>query len=222
MLNPNVRLIELLRTFSSPKKSPTVLRDIQAIVLNHYEEPHRKYHTLSHVTECIDELDRLVKAKPPGACPLMPSLIELALWFHDVIYDPSRKDNEEKSAELASLFIKELEGPIATEVDGYVHRLIMATKHQPTNLHGDEAIIVDLDLFMLATDPATFHRRNQAIGMEYAEQYSGYTDAEYRRKAFLKSMLQRQSIFLTPYYIATCEMRARQNLQAALDELQDA
>lgn len=58
-----------------------------------YGEPHRAYHTVQHLTECFAHLD----SSPRG--PRDPASVELALWFHDAIYDTKAADNEARSAE---------------------------------------------------------------------------------------------------------------------------
>ena len=61
---------------------------------NAYTEPQRYYHTQQHIAECLREFDQARHfARQPAAA-------ELALWFHDAVYDPSRGDNEEQSAAL--------------------------------------------------------------------------------------------------------------------------
>src|SRR5262245_47509972 len=59
---------------------------------NRYEEPHRAYHNLRHLRHVLETIDQL-----RGLVSDVTS-VELAAWFHDVIYDPRGKENEEQSA----------------------------------------------------------------------------------------------------------------------------
>jgi len=70
-------------------------RKILKEVIEKYTEPHRSYHNLSHIYSL------LMMAEEYYDFIENPILFELSIWFHDLIYDPSRNDNEEKSAERA-------------------------------------------------------------------------------------------------------------------------
>src|SRR5215831_5090860 len=64
-------------------------------LLDSYNEPHRKYHTLQHLSECLAAFEQVSQLAPH------PAAVEAGLWFHDAIYDVKRSDNEERSAQWA-------------------------------------------------------------------------------------------------------------------------
>jgi predicted metal-dependent HD superfamily phosphohydrolase len=53
-----------------------------------YTEPHRHYHNLNHINTCLIAFDQTVDNISDKFC------VEVAIWFHDVIYDPQKGDNE--------------------------------------------------------------------------------------------------------------------------------
>ncbi|XP_052256678.1 uncharacterized protein LOC127861948 isoform X2 [Dreissena polymorpha] len=75
-------------------------------IIEHYSEPQRHYHTMRHVKEMLQYVhpfeNRLQRKH----------LIVLATIFHDVIYDPQKPDNEDKSAEFFQQCMAELEEEI--------------------------------------------------------------------------------------------------------------
>ncbi len=86
-----------------------------------YAEPQRAYHTLRHLTHCLDEFeDARYLAEHPND-------VEMALWFHDAIYDPKATDNEARSAELARRTAAEARLPEAFGTR--VAALVLATQH---------------------------------------------------------------------------------------------
>src|SRR5262245_59080574 len=65
------------------------------IVVERYSESHRHSHTIRHIEECLNEFDAV------RHLATQPVAVELAIWFHDAIYDTHASDNEEQSALLA-------------------------------------------------------------------------------------------------------------------------
>ena len=64
-------------------------------LLTAYSEKHRHYHTTRHIDHCLSELDSA------SSLARDPAEVEIALWFHDAIYDPHSSKNEERSADWA-------------------------------------------------------------------------------------------------------------------------
>jgi len=167
-----------------------------------YTAPDRHYHNDQHIARCLAELD----AAAPHIAD--PGPIELALWFHDAVYDSHSASNEADSAQWAADFLQSVQSNQAlTET---VTALILATRHQPGELSPDEAWIVDIDLSSLGTSPAQFDADNQAIRPEYA----WVPLAVYREKrvAILQGFLDRPLLYATSFFQQKYEAQARINL----------
>lgn len=173
---------------------------------NLYAEPHRAYHTLDHVADCLRWVS-LVGAD-------RPDLLTLALFYHDAVYDARRTDNEAVSAAMAADVLREA-GVATTDVDVVVG-LVLATDHRRMATTPDELRIVDIDLSILGATPERFDRYNEAIAREYAwVEPAAYAAG---RRHVLQSFLDRAVIYRTPPF-AACEAQARQNLARALASL---
>src|SRR5262249_9112881 len=85
-----------------------------------YAERHRAYHDFAHIRACLRELDRV------AASAAHPEEVEVALWFHDAVYDPRRGDNEERSAAWAVRTLREQE--IGEAVVRRIRDMIRATR----------------------------------------------------------------------------------------------
>jgi len=110
-------------------------------LLERYSETHRHYHDLSHVNHCLDEL------KTAEHLAVNSMAVKMAIWFHDAVCDPSAKDNEEKSAELAKTILKK--ASLSAEFTKLAVNLILATKHSVPPTDPDEKLITDIDLSSL-------------------------------------------------------------------------
>jgi predicted metal-dependent HD superfamily phosphohydrolase len=116
-----------------------------------YAEPHRRYHTLEHIEDVV--------ARVHG------TEVELAAWYHDVIYDTRATDSEARSAAYARASLSKLGAPddVITEVE----RLIMLTAgHHADDTRGQELIAADLAI--LTSDRARYARYARDVRAEYA------------------------------------------------------
>src|SRR5262249_26104334 len=108
-----------------------------------YSAPGRHYHNLSHIEDCLAALDGVT-----GLNAREREILTAAIWWHDIVYDPTRPDNEEESARLA-------EENIAPDLRYEVGRLIRLTKThnvQPNDRLG--TIMTSIDLAILGADAA--------------------------------------------------------------------
>jgi predicted metal-dependent HD superfamily phosphohydrolase len=188
---------------------------IYRVLARFYGQPHRHYHTLAHVEDCLREADAFQAAEPVFLSAEMWHAVELALWFHDVIHQPRADDNEERSADVfEAIASAALVRPtfIAT-----VRRLILATKIDTPSPTAEEQVIIDCDLSSLGYAPAVFRRSGVAIRKEYDFVPDG-DFAESRRETFLR-LSQRPGIFRTDFMRHRYERQARANLAAALERL---
>ncbi|MBX6367733.1 MAG: hypothetical protein IRZ04_07110, partial [Rhodospirillales bacterium] len=138
--------------------------------------------------------------------------VELALAWHDAVYDPRASDNEEKSAALfrAAATRHRLEPRLAADVE----RLILRTKTHLAGSRPDEQIMIDIDLSILGAAPDVFDAYDRSIRREYAH----VPEAEWRerRTAVLRRFLLRDPLFTTRFFRERYEAQARDNLARAV------
>lgn len=182
---------------------PIAVRDA---LLVRYAEPHRRYHTLQHLGECLDAFEReRAHAQRPGE-------VALALWFHDAIYNLQAHDNEAQSADWARDALRA--AGIDADAAQRVHDLIMATKHDAQPTDADARLLVDIDLAILGAPPERFAEYEQQIRAEYA--HVPHDVFEPRRRLILARFLARDPLYQTPGMQARCEAQARINLRGAI------
>jgi predicted metal-dependent HD superfamily phosphohydrolase len=174
-----------------------------------YVEPHRHYHTLRHIAECIREFDAArFLARTPEA-------VELALWFHDAVYDPKAPDNEEQSAELAKRCLAD--SGVSSSLTRMVAGLVMATKHHDTSQEIDAPLLVDIDLSILGQPNPRFLEYEMQIREEYHWVPERVFDVE--RAKILERFLARERLYATEWFCEKYEKAARTNLASSIIRL---
>jgi len=173
-----------------------------------YSEPHRHYHTCAHIDHCLRQFDD-ARAHVPS-----PGAVEMALWFHDAVYDPGALGNERGSAEL---FLARGGVALAPGFARHVCELVMATTHDAIPDSEDAAFVVDIDLSGFGSDWEDFRRDGEAVRREFAS----VPDARFYRyqDRFLRALLARPSFYLTDFFRARYERRARENIERYLEQL---
>ena len=173
-----------------------------------YAEPQRHYHNQQHIAECLAEFDG---ARPHAH---QPAAVELALWFHDAVYDPKAGDNEEQSAALAKNCV---EAAGLSTLASTVSELVMATKTHSTEAGPDAALVVDIDLSILGQSEARFAEYESQIRKEYG--WVPQLIFNSKRKEILQRFLGREHIYTTEYFANRYEEAARRNLERSIGKL---
>ncbi len=174
-----------------------------------YAQAPRAYHTLQHLAECLACL---------ASCRhelRYPAEVEMALWFHDAVYDVYAQDNEARSAAWARQALAA--AGVTEEALARIQALIMATCHSALPEPGDQQWLVDIDLAILGAEPARFAEYEAQIRDEYA--WVPALVFAQKRAQILQGFLARPRIFSTDALAARFELPARRNLQAALQSL---
>ena len=175
------------------------------VVINKHLEHHRHYHNTRHLLFCLAEHSQAASTMEE------PDVVELALWFHDVIYIPDATDNERKSAEL---FLQLAEGQLPEPLKKPVSDIIQATCHKALPDTQNEAYVLDIDLASIGLPWEEFNRDNEALRAEVPRIHD---NLYYEGKvSFLSSLLAREKIYCTPYFYDKYEAQARGNIEQFL------
>ena len=184
-------------------------RELMQRLLAAYSEPQRNYHTLQHLSECLALFDR------HRALATAPAEVEMALWFHDAIYDVKAGDNEARSAEWAHQALQQA-GVAAPHIEKVVEH-VMATRHAALPQGNDQQLLVDIDLAILGAARERFNEYEAQVRQEY-----GWVPAflfRRKRREILAEFLARDPIYSTPALRAALEQQARLNLHESMQEL---
>lgn len=178
-----------------------------------YSESARHYHTPDHLDDVFGKLEAHGDAIENGP------RVALAAWYHDVIYDARRGDNEELSAQRAEVELNDL--GVDVEMRQSVCELVRATKdHMGAQVDNDGALFLDADYSILGAASDVYRAYTKNVRKEYAH----VNDAQWRdgRGAFLKRTAQAARFFRTDVFEAAYGAQARANVAAELKELEVA
>jgi predicted metal-dependent HD superfamily phosphohydrolase len=174
-----------------------------------YGKPGRYYHNLSH----LDKLTELLFQVFENILDWQTLVFSIA--FHDIIYDPLKKDNEEKSASFANQKLIELGTPDSQRNKCVLQ--ILATKGHEISKDNDTNYFTDADLAILGSSSEEYKQYTKLIRKEY----KFYPDLFYRpgRKKVLQHFLQMPYIYKTNHFRKVFEEQARINMETELEEI---
>ncbi len=175
----------------------------------HYSDNSRHYHNLQHLENMFAEL-KFVEDKIENI-----NVLHLAVFYHDIIYDATKNDNEEQSAILLKERLLRL-GLVEREV-ALCEKMILATKgHSKSNVT-DINYLVDIDLSILGASKKDYIKYTDQIRQEYKM----YPLEQYKigRKFVIEKFLALDQIYKTSFFNDKFEKQAKQNLKDEIVKL---
>lgn len=178
-----------------------------------YQSPPRHYHSIDHVVEVARWYQ--VVARELGWT--RPREVFLAVLFHDVVYHAGARDNEQRSAAVAADAVRRwLDPGIDT---GHIVQLIELTARHggldASSVDAEAALFLDCDMAVLGAPADVYARYEQGVAAEYLAVYPPALYAQGRQR-FLQALLERERIYLSPFFHERLEEQARANLRSAL------
>jgi predicted metal-dependent HD superfamily phosphohydrolase len=171
-----------------------------------YRSPGRVYHTWNHILACLVEFKALSFERPRP--------VFLAILFHDAIYIPGRKDNEEKSAQLARMALSGADA-LPDEEIAVVERMILLTAAHQSHagkVSTDEAKFLDIDLAILGKPWPAYEEYMNGIRKEYTPAVVPASAYRAGRIAYLRRLARAPSIFITGERESMWGEQARANI----------
>ena len=197
--------IELLSKYTTDKG---LITDLWNEIEKNYSKKNRFYHSLTHLEnllQLVNEIKELIGEH---------DILLFTLFYHDLIYDSLKLDNEKQSSEIAEKRLKQLSIP--SDKIEKCKAQILATKSHDLSSDEDTNYFTDADLSILGQSWEVYSKYSQNVRKEY----SIYPDFVYNsgRKKVLKHFLSMDKIFKTDYFYDKFEQQARVNLKKELNQ----
>lgn len=183
--------------------------EAEAFLRAAYGEPHRRYHTASHIVWMLRRFEALEDsfADPEGA--------RLAVFFHDAIYDPAKSDNEARSAGALTRILSGAVDAGRLERAAFAVRATQA--HRATG-DRDADLVIDLDMAVLGQDWEVYAAYAAGVRKEYVPVYGEEAFRQGRIALFLEPTLAQPEIFIAGAF-RELDAPAKRNLRRELDML---
>ncbi|MBL7999168.1 MAG: hypothetical protein JNL32_11075 [Candidatus Kapabacteria bacterium] len=175
-------------------------------IVTAYSEQWRHYHTLCHLELMLLELQNVKYLINDWNSVLF------ALFYHDIVYLPTRTDNEEVSAVFLSRVQDILGVPHRCRVQS--EEFVRATSGHTHTTEIDKGLFLDADLAILGQEWEKYSLYAANIRREYGM----FSDVQYNegRAAVLRRFLNMKFIYSTNEFRDRYEIRAKENLQREL------
>jgi predicted metal-dependent HD superfamily phosphohydrolase len=198
---------------------PLLENEVWGILVEHYLTPGRFYHTLDHAVGMVRQVRELRGSVQLGTTP-EPDLrtvdfdaLELAVWFHDAVYEVGADDNERRSADLAAGAARAM-GFAEPQIE-QIRDLILQSSHRAPATTFPARLLCDMDLVLLGLPWEQFVAGMELIRRECAPMPRAAE--QFEKAVMLRALLDRSAIYQTAMFRERFEERARQNIRRFIE-----
>ncbi len=206
----NVDWIDLVSNFSDDDR---YIKDTFDRLVQFYNSLGRYYHNLNHVGDMLTEAEELKTLVDDYDSFLF------AIWFHDIVYDAKRSDNEEKSSEMAKKFLNIIYYD-KKKIEKVKYLILKTKNHSKIDSNEDLStrLFLDLDLLILGANDEIYRIYAENIRKEYSFVPEKIYILE--RIKILENFLNQEYLFKTERFRKQFEKIARKNIKSEISSLQ--
>jgi len=199
--------IKLLANYTD---NESLRNELWTEIEKNYSNTQRHYHTLLHLENILNQLAE-VKSEIHNW-----DIVLFTLFYHDIVYSSLKSDDEEKSAELAEIRMKQINVP--SEIIKNCKTQILATKKHEDKSDSDTNFFIDADLSIFGQPEDIYENYRKNIRLEYLYYPSVVFDKG--RIQILNDFLTQDSIFKTKYFKNKFEEQAKININKEVELLE--
>lgn len=195
--------VELLHPYVSVE---SITGKLWQEIVDAYEAKGRYYHTLQHIEYLVNHAfifrDQLQDF----------GVVLFSIFYHDIVYDPLRNDNEERSSQFARERLKVI-GLAEERIKNCVDQILATKDHE--SIHDQDCdYFLDFDLAILGEEPDLF----RAHSLNVRKEYSHLSDPVFyaSRRKVLESFLHMPRIYKTEPFYEKYEARAIENIRSEI------
>lgn len=194
---------------------PSITQRWWRILTNYFEEESRHYHTFQHISELVEltEIHRHMIQNIPA--------VMLAIFFHDIVYNPKSSFNEDDSNDIFLQFVVECNSCNVSKHSNLVFSMIDMTKRHVMSddeYNFDMKFFRDIDMAILGSDKVRYAEYAAQVRQEYM--FVDFKTYCLKRSEFLESCLSSTSpLFCTELFLFEKGKRALSNIRWECDML---
>ncbi len=190
---------------------------ISSKIAQSYSESHRYYHTIQHIEDMLYYMEETRKDTEFKLDYKQDLRVYFAILYHDIVYDPTRDDNEKLSVRRMKKDLKPIMGHY--EIDDIGQMILVTKDHKICWEYPDWwKRFLDLDLMVLAAPEKTYKEYANDIRMEY--KFIPYSTYAEKRIAVLEGFIGREIIYYDPS-IAGFNTYAKENMKNEIEFLKE-